>query len=209
MIFLKKQKVFCIGFNKTGTTSIERALRDLGYKMGNQRKALFLVDAYKNRNFKKIVNFCRYAEAFQDAPFSWPYTFIPLEQAYPNSKFILSIRDDADIWHQSLVKFHSKKFGDGVNPLTKEQMLQNKRPDGKTIWERMTAKFDLNPENPYQKDILISYYQNHNYNVLKYFRFKKNLLVLNIKKENSYQEFCEFLNKKPQYEKFPWENKTD
>ena len=32
------EKVFCIGFGRTGTTSLERALRDLGYRLGDQRQ---------------------------------------------------------------------------------------------------------------------------------------------------------------------------
>ena len=31
-----RQKIFCIGMNKTGTTSLETAFTDLGYKLGNQ-----------------------------------------------------------------------------------------------------------------------------------------------------------------------------
>jgi hypothetical protein len=30
------RKVFCIGYGKTGTTSLEKVLRELGYIMGNQ-----------------------------------------------------------------------------------------------------------------------------------------------------------------------------
>jgi len=33
---MKLQKVFCIGYNKTGTTSINKMLRDFGYRMPSQ-----------------------------------------------------------------------------------------------------------------------------------------------------------------------------
>ena len=35
-----QKKIFVIGFNKTGTTSVDKALEELGYKRGN--KKLFL-----------------------------------------------------------------------------------------------------------------------------------------------------------------------
>ena len=39
-----KQKIFCIGRNKTGTTSLKRAFEDLGYPVGDQRKAEILTE---------------------------------------------------------------------------------------------------------------------------------------------------------------------
>ncbi|NNK80793.1 MAG: hypothetical protein HKO93_04780, partial [Flavobacteriales bacterium] len=70
MLGFKSSKIFCIGANKTGTTSVEKALIDLGYRMGDQKKALHLIEDYKRREFKPIIRFCKTADAFQDAPFS-------------------------------------------------------------------------------------------------------------------------------------------
>jgi len=81
--------VFCIGLVKTGTTSLERALKDLGYRLGDQRKGEALLPAYAVRNFRPIVEFCLTADAFQDAPFSYPFTYIALDQSFPNARFIL------------------------------------------------------------------------------------------------------------------------
>jgi hypothetical protein len=54
----RKPKVFCIGANKTGTTSVEMALKDLGYRMGDQDAAQGLLDSYGKRQFADIVSFC-------------------------------------------------------------------------------------------------------------------------------------------------------
>ena len=51
------EKVFCIGFPKTGTTSLEKALKDLGYRLGDQHQGELLVAAYAARNFKAIIDF--------------------------------------------------------------------------------------------------------------------------------------------------------
>ena len=113
----KSQKIFCIGCNKTGTTSLERELIELGYILGDQRQAELLYDAhYFKKNFGPIIEYCRTAEAFQDAPFSCPETYKYLDKAFPNSKFILSVRDDPEQWYRSLTEFHAKSFNEGKLP---------------------------------------------------------------------------------------------
>ena len=68
------EKIFCIGLSKTGSTSLERALKDLGYRLGDQHQGELLLPVYAARNFRPIVEFCLTADAFQDAPFSFPFT---------------------------------------------------------------------------------------------------------------------------------------
>lgn len=106
-----KQKIFCVGRNKTGTTSLTKAFEDLGFVVGNQRTAERMLHHYKNRDFKPIIKYCKSAQVFQDFPFSYPETYKHLDKAYPNSKFILTIRDSADQWYNSVTKFHAKMFG--------------------------------------------------------------------------------------------------
>ncbi len=104
MFFKKSPKIFCVGLNKTGTTSLEKALKDLGYRMGDQNKAHALLFDYEKRDFKSIINFCKTADAFQDAPFSYHFTYLFLEQYFPDSKFILSVRSNSEEWYNSILK---------------------------------------------------------------------------------------------------------
>ena len=108
--FRFEPKIFCIGRNKTGTTSLKRALKDLDYSVGNQADAELLIHEYAQRNFRSIVEYCHTAQAFQDIPFSLPYTYIVLDHAFPGSKFILSIRKDEDERYQSLIRFHKMRL---------------------------------------------------------------------------------------------------
>ena len=71
----KKKKVFCIGENKTGTTSLFHTFTHLKYKIGQQRPAELLLDDYLNGNHEPIINYCNSAEFFQDIPFSKPKTY--------------------------------------------------------------------------------------------------------------------------------------
>ena len=129
----KCAKVFCIGRNKTGTTSLERALSDLGYVVGHQPTAELLIHDYAQRNFKPIVEYCRTAEAFQDVPFSLPYTYQILDYAFPGSKFILTVRDNENEWYQSLIRFHRNRLG-VRGKITKEDLLNDQYRYQGFIW---------------------------------------------------------------------------
>ena len=107
---LKQTKVFCIGRNKTGTTSLKTALSDLGYRVGDQRQAEKLIEHWRDRDFGPIIEYCRSAEAFQDVPFSLPFTYVALDQAFPGSKFILSVRDPDD-WYESYIRHQKQVVG--------------------------------------------------------------------------------------------------
>ena len=120
MSFFRKSKIFCIGQVKTGTTSFESSLKELGFRMGNQPSIELLLKDWGKRNFKPIIEYCRSADAFQDEPFSLPFTFQAPDQAYPKSKFILTIRDSAEQRYQSLTNFHSKLFGKDRIPSRKD-----------------------------------------------------------------------------------------
>jgi len=99
------------------------ALRELGYYVAPQRPAELLLENWYNNNFKSIIKFVRYnGQAFQDIPFSLPGTYEVLDRAFPDSKFILTIRDDAEKWYQSVTKFHSRIFGNGTIPVKEDLM---------------------------------------------------------------------------------------
>ena len=205
----RKPKVFCIGANKTGTTSVEMALKDLGYRMGDQDAAQALLESYGKRQFADIIRFCKSADAFQGAPFSWHYTFMFLEQAFPDARFVLTIRDNEDVWYDSLVRFHTRIFGKNGAVPTEADLRAAKRAKGRTAWDNMNIRHEMIPGDPYNRDMLTAYYRDHNRMVKDYFRFKDNLLVINLKDQGAYQAFCNFIGSKPLYEHFPWENRTN
>jgi len=204
-----KPKIFGIGNNKTGTTSLKKAMEDLGYVVGNQRIAEKMMDQWARRDFKNLVRYCHTAQFFQDVPFSKLYTFTVMDYAFPNSKFILTVRDSPEQWYDSLTKFHAKKWGkDGRIP-TKED-LQNAiyiykgRPWETNRWAHTTPE-----DNPYEKKELIKSYIDYNNSVVEYFRHRPNdLLILNVAEEGAYQKLCVFLRKETEIQNFPWENKT-
>lgn len=203
-----KTKIFCIGRNKTGTTSLKKAFEDLNYIVGNQRKAEKLLPDYKENNFGTIVQYCSSARVFQDFPFSYPGTFRHLDKAYPGSKFILTLRDSPEQWYNSLIKFHAKKFGNGNIP-TKSDLKNAGYVWKGWVWQCNRIMYDTPDEDPYNKEMMIETYKNYNQSVIEYFQNRPNdLIIINLAKRGSYQKLMHFLNIDSPFSDFPWENKT-
>ena len=203
-----RTKYFCIGQNKTGTTSLKKAFEDLGFIVGDQSIAERLADRYYfESDFEPIISYCKTAQVFQDIPFSWPETFNRLDLAYPGSKFILSVRDSADQWYQSVTRFHAKSFGRGNIPTANE--LKNATYVSKGFIYRAMKVYGTSDDDIYNKDILIAYYNKYNESVLSYFKDRpEDLLVINLSSPDAYQRYCAFINMESSRDGFPWENKT-
>jgi hypothetical protein len=204
-------KVFVIGLNKTGTTTLKKVLRLFGFKVGEQAIAEILaVELGQTGDMRKIMNYCYTAEAFQDQPFSSPHLYKELDKEFPNSKFILSIRDDENQWFNSVVKFQTKRFSSDPSRPPNEADLGNAiyRYKG---WALDMKKINSNyPEVPlYDKEQHIDRYLNHNNDVETYFKDRPNdFLKINVSNSNDLLNLVTFLNIKTNMKKFPWMNKT-
>lgn len=98
-----KSKVFCIGFHKTGTTSMAVALRQLGYRVTGP-------NGINDPNIEKNVISMAYSlaedfDAFQDNP--WPILYKELDARFQGSKFILTLRSPGS-WIKSQVNHFGK-----------------------------------------------------------------------------------------------------
>ena len=204
-----KQKIFGIGNNKTGTTSLKAAMEEFGFVVGHQRTAEKLIDDWAGRDFERIVDYCKSAQFFQDVPFSKPYTYVVVDHEFPGSKFILTVRDNPEQWYNSLTKFHAKKWGkDGRIP-TKEDLQQATYIEKGRPWRANRVTYNTPEHDPYNKNILTQHYVEYNNSVKEYFRHRPNdLLVLNVAEDNAYQKLCHFLGVEPVGNSFPWKNKT-
>lgn len=209
MSFFKKKrdKVFCIGFNKTGTTSLEYALQEFGYKMGNQTDGELLIKSYVNNDWNKIIKFCDTADAFQDVPFSFPNTWLFLHHAFPEAKFILTMRDEEN-WYKSITSFHSKLFANNERTPNKVDLMNATYRYKGFVWEFNRAVFKTPNDDIYNKEILISNYNRHNEAILHYFKDKPNFLCLDVSDYDSYSNLAHFLDKETLHTEFPHLNKT-
>ena len=198
-------KVFVIGFNKTGTTSIENALKEFGYKLGDQQEAELLLKDIMKGDFIRLKQFTEKYNAFQDVPFSLPEIYQRLYEWFPDARFILSVRDNEDQWFNSISKFHSKLFNQ-KHPPSDSQLKSYSYCYSGFLHDYMCFVFkDLS----YDAEILKSTYLKHNEDVIRFFqRVNGQLCIVNVSKDEDYKKMCEFLQQSPKRTSFEWRNKT-
>ncbi len=206
-------KIFCIGYNKTGTTSLEAILRQFGYKLPDQQEQeLQLSKKTFSTDYTVLERFCAEYDAFQDMPFSQGLTYVAADSLFPNSKFILTERP-ADAWFKSMCKFHKKIYKiDDLSTLTEKDVIEkftylypgyshgNK--------ERLLSSFkgdlrSVNWEKLYDYDYYTDMYNRRNEEIKRYFmNARGKLLAIDITQEKTTEKICEFLN-------IPLESSTD
>jgi len=149
------------------------------------------------------------AQAFQDIPFSLSFTFQALDQRFPGSKFILTVRDSPEQWYTSLTRFHAALFGKNGQIPTLDDLKAAKKVYPGWAYEAKQLLYETPLDDPYNKEILISSYIAHNEAVREYFRHRPgDLLTLNVAEPGAYDKLCDFLGKPRSGKVFPWENKT-
>jgi hypothetical protein len=190
-----QKKVFCIGSNKTGTTSLDSAMKILGFTSMPEELAYEFVsqDAdskMQERNFRRLMSInAKKFNFFEDLPFGYGMNYKVIREFYPEAKFILTTRD-ADAWFNSCQRWI--------------QML-----DCKSIYSWIWG-IDFTVKN---KKKIIELYQKRNSGIIKYFASMRTnqLFVLPIETA-SYDHLCKFLGVKPSLISnlnFPIENIND
>lgn len=162
-------KVFCIGFQKTGTSSLRDALRQLGYSVtgvyGDDLSLEELRETYLENGLKLAEQF----DAVEDAP--WPSIFKELDAAFPGSKFILSVRDTETWWGSIL-----GHFGDNSAPM-----------------HQLTYGEDA-PHPAGNEELYKRVYEAHNASVREHFADRPDqLLELWLERGQGWKELGEFL----------------
>lgn len=177
---MSSEKVFGIGFHKTGTKTLAKALTLLGYRTTGPNGTR---DPDIGRNvYDMAFRLAEQYDAFQDNP--WPIIFKESDARYPHAKFILTLRP-ADQWIESQVRH----FGTATTPM-REWIYGVGCPQG-------------------NEHVYISRYERHNAEVLEYFRDRpEKLLVLRITAGEGWERLCTFLGKAIPNARFPHENKA-
>lgn len=202
------ERIFIIGRNKTGTTSIEKCLKGLGYLIGDQKTGELFLNDYAEGNFDNILKYCDSAEVFQDAPFSFPDTYKHIYKKYPNAKYILLERDSSDEWYQSLVRFHRKIISNG-EPVTVDALKNFTYRHKGFLWKLEQVVFGVNESNIYDKDIYIKNYEKYNLEVKEFFAEKGNFLSINLTDSDVSAKLAKFINREIKDVQIPHLNQSN
>ena len=172
----EKPKVFCVGFHKTGTKSLARALEILGYRVTGPNGTRD--PRIAERALPMALDLAPQFDAFNDNP--WPILFRELDAAFPGSRFILTVRSP-DSWIASVVRH----FGDERTPMRE--------------WIYGAGRgAPLGNERAY-----LDRFRRHNADVGSYFAGRECLLTMDITAGDGWHELCDFLELPVPNQPFP------
>lgn len=179
-------KIICVGFPKTGTTSLGVALENLGFSVD-----LFRPETMEDADWEsadvdthlrnKVFRILDAHDAIQDAPCAFFHKEFDL--AYPGAKFILTQRN-TDNWIKSFANFFV-----GKTDRTRKWMYGIDRVAG-------------------NEDMLRQVYENKNAEIIDYFKDRpEDFLIMNLEQGDGWHELINFLGK-DNLKPFPHEQKA-
>ncbi|HEX3945852.1 MAG TPA: sulfotransferase [Rhizomicrobium sp.] len=182
-------KVFGIGFQKTGTSSLDEAFRILGYRTDKgvfinapaKRDSIFIDPPLTNTKvLERVLPIAQVKDAFSDNP--WPLLYRELDALFPDSKFVLTVRD-SQRWLASLVRHYGDREGNVLEWLYGCRSI---------------------PGNEAQ---CLAVYEAHNVAVRKYFASGPDaLLEIDIERAPQWDALCAFLSRPVPAKAFPHSN---
>lgn len=181
-------RIFGIGMQKTATTSLDAALKLLGFDSAHWLEGKWAVAILKEMRAKGRSETLERHYALCDLPIS--ILFRELDRAYPGSKFILTLRDEVD-WLVSARDHWSYQHN-------------THRPD----WDMWPAANFIHQATYGQKHfdamVMLERYRRHNAEVREYFRSRPDdLLVMDMSRGAGWSELCPFVEREIPNAEYP------
>jgi len=93
------QKVFCIGLQKTGTTTFQKCMEALGYDHKGNSPEIFA--KWRSGQKSALFDIIEKYDSFDDVPYFVLYKEIFAEYG-PRAKYVLTLRKSPDVWLDSM-----------------------------------------------------------------------------------------------------------
>lgn len=174
-------KIWGVGLSRTGTRSLHEALGLLGFRSVHNPPPEEMYDG----DFSSLKR----VDAALDIPIAlW---FRELDQAFPNSRFILTVREPEE-WVESLCR-HLNANPAATRPERARRM-------------RVAVYGSVHPA----RDELLRVYHDHHREVTTYFADRPDdFLILNICKGQGWEVLCSFLQKNAPAQPFPHQHRMN
>ncbi|GJL85911.1 MAG: hypothetical protein DHS20C02_16860 [Micavibrio sp.] len=192
-------KIFGIGWHKTATTSLQEALDILGFPGRHYPHEMYPEICAGQKNFKAADHY----KSLTDFPV--PLIFERLDQGYPGSKFILTVRD-TEGWlksvrkHFEIMSSPQKKFGG----LSEHEFFNRKGVPNHQIHIYAYGQW------AFDEDVFVKAYEAHNQKVRDYFKGRPDdLLVMDMEEGAGWEALCEFLDAPVPDQPYPEKFKTE
>lgn len=176
-------RIFGIGMQKTATTSLDAALRILGFDSAHWESGKWAMAVL--RDMRKCGRSLTAERSYALCDLPIPILYRELDKAYPNSKYILTIRDE-DHWLRSVRDHWSYE----LNKFRKDWDIW---PAADVIHRATYGRKNFDAE------IFLARYRRHNAEVREYFKDRpEDLLTLDMSHNSSedlWRKLCRFLHK--------------
>ncbi|MEJ8569662.1 sulfotransferase family protein [Wenzhouxiangellaceae bacterium CH-27] len=181
-------RVFCLGMNKTGTSTLKRCFKELGYRPiaspGTYSRAEIarVNHFYKYKNYEDMLQLAERFQAFEDRPWNMWRMYRELHERFPDSRFILTFREPESWWRSV------------------EQWITVTKPESLARYQLHLRV--LRPD----RNAFIDSYLRYNEEVRSYFGDSGILLPLNVEAGADWAQLCDFLGKPIPEAPFPHAN---
>ncbi len=170
-------RIFGIGMHKTATTSLSRAMSILGYPSAHWKSAHWAKAIWREMNTSGHSPTLERHYALCDLPIA--PLFRKLDAAYPGSKFILTVRREAE-WLDSV-----RRHWSGSNPF---RSAWDSDPFTHIIHRHLYGTTEFDPE------VFVERYRRHNAEVMAHFDSRPDdLMVMAV--GDGWKELCRFLGR--------------
>ena len=181
-------RIFGIGMQKTATTSLDAALKMLGFDSAHWLDGKWAVAILREMRERGRSETLERHYALCDLPIA--ILFRELDRAYPGSKFILTVRDEVD-WLVS----------------TRDHWSYERNTFRKD-WDRWPAANFIHRatygQTHFDAETMLSRYRRHNAEVREYFRNRPNdLLIMDMTRGAGWKELCPFVEREIPSESYP------
>lgn len=183
-----KAKVFGIGLSRTGTKSLNQALKILGYASDHFSTHLLKLNKGElTFNFDAVNDY----DALTDVTASLFYQ--GLDNHFPGSRFILTVRSERS-WLGSCER-HFPPLRKNEWPYGSKKILQ--------------LRDSLYGTTEFDQEKYLHTYMAHLDEVQRYFMDRpKDLLIYDVTAGMGWEPLCQFLNLAEPKQSFPWANRT-
>lgn len=171
-------RVFGIGLHKTATTSLHKAFQTLGFDSlhwGSGEAPLIWEEVNSAGRSKTLERFY----ALCDMPI--PLLYKQLDKAYPNSKFILTIRDETK-WLKSVERLWDARYN-----ITRWEW--DIWPISNRLHRALYGRVDFDPQT------MLERYRQHNAEVKAYFKDRPEDLLIMDMETDGWEKLSRFLDK--------------
>jgi len=198
---ISPKKIFCLSFQRTGTTSVAAFLDWAGYKVTPWSVSRLNKWGKKwyEKNYDKIFESFdfRFHTAFQDSPWFAPNFYEVLLNRFPDAKFILMRRNSND-WFQSMLR-HSNEKNPGNTKIhchvyRRDEEYQQYMLDNPNRVEDLDSIDNLFDITDY-RDHYIRIYEDHYNDAVNYFNKKSpgSLFHCNLEDNDKWVRIGKFL----------------